>query len=173
MKTLIVNLFGGPGCGKSTFSASLFTQLKIKGIECEMALEYAKDLVWEESFKKIENQNYIFGKQQARLIRLLGKVQVVITDSPLLNSIVYYGGSNPHFEPFVMWEFNQMNNLNFYLERQYKYVENGRMQSLEEALEVDRKYKDLIDSSEISYYPISAGKDLDMAVEMIINKIFE
>ena len=55
-KTIFVNLFGGPSTGKSTLCASIFSELKIKGVDCEMALEYVKDLVWEESFEKIKNQ---------------------------------------------------------------------------------------------------------------------
>ena len=41
-KTLVINLFGGPGVGKSTLCASVFAKLKIMGIDCEMATEYAK-----------------------------------------------------------------------------------------------------------------------------------
>jgi len=142
--TLFVNLFGGPCVGKSVLCAGIFSQLKIRGIECEMALEYVKDLVWEESFEKIKNQIYIFGKQQNRLFRLNGKVDVVITDSPLLNSIVYYKGKNPHFTDTVMHEFKQLNTLNYYISRTFEYVDNGRMQSLEGAKQVDRDYKELI-----------------------------
>ena len=49
-KTLVINLFGGPGVGKSTMCASIFSKLKILGFECEMATEYVKDIVFEESF---------------------------------------------------------------------------------------------------------------------------
>ena len=41
--TLIINLIGGPGSGKSTTAAGLFYKLKQMGIDCEMALEFAKD----------------------------------------------------------------------------------------------------------------------------------
>jgi protein-disulfide isomerase len=61
-KTIFVNLFGGPGTGKSTLCAGIFSQLKIKGIDCEMALEYVKDLVWEESFEKIKTEYVDNGK---------------------------------------------------------------------------------------------------------------
>ncbi len=60
---LIVNLFGGPGAGKSTMAAGLFSELKWRGINCELATEYAKEKVWEESYAIFENQIYIFGKQ--------------------------------------------------------------------------------------------------------------
>lgn len=168
-KTIFVNLFGGPGTGKSTLCASIFSELKIKGVDCEMALEYVKDLVWEESFEKIKNQVYIFGKQQNRLFRLNGKVDVVITDSPLLNSIVYYKGNNPHFSDVVMFEFKKLNSLNYYLVRTFEYVDNGRMQSLEQAKQVDRDYKELIEYNKIEYTQLEAGiTNLDRIVNDII-----
>jgi len=60
--TLIVNLFGGPSSGKTTMAAGLFCLLKMHGIDCELVTEFAKDLVWEERFKTLKNQQYIFGK---------------------------------------------------------------------------------------------------------------
>ena len=173
MDTLVINLCGGPGTGKSTLSANLFANLKMSGVDVELAPEYVKDLVWEESFKKIENQIYIFGKQHNRLYRLKNKVKVIITDSPLLNSIVYYTGGNPHFEPLVIWEFNQMNNLTYYLERSFEYVENGRMQTLERAKKIDEVYKNLLDKYKIEYTSLRSPYDIDSIVQSIIAKINE
>jgi len=168
-KTIFVNLFGGPGTGKSTLCAGIFSQLKIKGVDCEMALEYVKDLVWEESFEKIKNQVYIFGKQQNRLFRLNGKVDVVITDSPLLNSIVYYNGHNPHFSDVVMFEFKKLNSANYYINRSFEYIENGRMQTLEAAQKVDCDYKVLLDTNTVPYTQLNAGiENLDRIVDDIM-----
>jgi nicotinamide riboside kinase len=173
MKPIVINLTGGPGTGKSTLCAQLFYLLKSQDIDVEMATEYVKDLVFEESFKKIENQIYIFGKQHNRLYRLKNKVKVIITDSPLLNSIVYYTGNNPHFEPLVIWEFNHMNNFTLYLERSFEYVENGRMQTLEGAKKVDEAYKNLLDKYKVEYTSLRSPYDIDYIVQSIIDKISE
>ena len=173
MDTLVINLCGGPGTGKSTLSANLFAKLKMSGVDVEMATEYVKDLVFEESFKKIENQIYIFGKQHNRLYRLKNKVNVIITDSPLLNSIVYYTGNNKHFEPLVIWEFKEMNNITLYLERSFDYVQNGRMQTLDKAKKIDEIYKNLLDKYQIDYTSIRSPYNVDMIVESIIDKISE
>ena len=88
-KTLVVNLFSGPGAGKSTIAAELFAKLKWEGIDCELVTEFAKELVWEQRHDTFRNQIYIFGKQHQMVFRVLGKVDVVVTDSPFILSAVY------------------------------------------------------------------------------------
>ena len=170
-KTWIINLFGGPGTGKSTLMAKLFAALKETGYEVEMSHEYVKDLVWEESYKKIENQIYIFGKQHNRSYRLLKKIRIIITDSPLLNSIVYYSGNNPHFKDMVMWEYKAMNNIGLYLERSFDYNANGRYQNLEQAKEVDRNYKKLLVENDIEHTTISIPYNIEEIIELINEKL--
>jgi adenylate kinase family enzyme len=170
--TIVINLFGGPGVGKSTLCASVFAKLKIMGIDCEMATEYAKDMVWEESYKKLENQIYIFGKQHARVHRLLGIVYVVITDSPLLNSIVYDKTNNVALKKLVISEFWKLNTLNFYIARKLDYEENGRVQTLKQAIDVDNAYLKLIKDNDIIYSEIEPG-DVDTIIEKILTKIDE
>lgn len=80
--TTFINLFGGPGTGKSTAAASLFAEMKKKGMDVELVTEVAKDFVWEERQKTLEIQPYITVKQYRNLFRLKGKVDYVITDAP-------------------------------------------------------------------------------------------
>ena len=87
---LLINLYGAPGAGKSTGAAYIFTRLKMEGVNAELVTEFAKDKVWEESKAVFDNQAYIFGKQYFRISRLQDKVDVVVTDSPIILSC-YYG----------------------------------------------------------------------------------
>ena len=80
---LIVNLFAGPGAGKSTIAAYVFARLKMAGVNCELAPEFAKDKVWEHNQTALDNQIYVFAKQYYRITRCADQVDVVITDSPV------------------------------------------------------------------------------------------
>lgn len=57
----VVNLFAEPGTGKSTAAAQIFSELKWQGFSCELVTEFAKEKVWEESYKVLDDQIYIFG----------------------------------------------------------------------------------------------------------------
>ena len=46
----VINLYGGPGCGKSTVSSGLFYKMKSEGYCVEYVSEYAKDLTYEERY---------------------------------------------------------------------------------------------------------------------------
>ena len=153
-KTLVINLFGGPGSGKSTTCAGIFERLKLKGINCEMATEYAKDKVWEESYKTLDDQIYVFGKQLHRINRLLGKVDVIITDSPLINSIVYDKENNLAFKSLILNQHNRLNNLNYYIARDEHYEEKGRMQTKNEAEELDKEIKKILFDNNIEYITV-------------------
>ena len=59
--TLIVNLYGGPGSGKSTGSAYIFSKLKMAGVDAEYVTEFAKDKVWEGNKEVFNCQFYITG----------------------------------------------------------------------------------------------------------------
>lgn len=166
-KTLVINLIGGPGCGKSTTAAGIFYELKKNGVDCEMSLEFAKDKVWENSLQTLDDQIYVFGKQFHKLWRLNGKVDVVITDSPLLLSCYYNKDESNYFDDFVVEQYNRFDNLLFFIERTEQYKENGRIQTKEESKEIDCVLKNIMDSRGITYETVKC----DNAVSEITNKI--
>ena len=67
-----------------------------------------------------------------------------------------------------------MNTLNFYIDREVDYNPNGRMQTLEQALQVDQNYLQLLDTNQIGYTSIPKGEPgVNIIVEQILNKINE
>jgi len=170
MQTLVVNLYGGPGTGKSSTMASVFSALKWEGINCEMAHEYAKEKVWEESLAILNDQTYIFAKQNHKINRLISQVKVVITDSPLLLSLIYGSYEGAEFKNFVLYTYNKYNNLNVFLRRQKPYEEKGRVQTEEKAKLLDVKIKEMLDGNHIDYWECDAEpKSVDKIVDGVMN----
>lgn len=157
--TIVINFFAGPGAGKSSMSAALFAALKFRGINCELATEYAKDKVWEESFGVFHDQVYIFGKQLHRIRRLLGKVEVIITDSPILMSLYYGKNESETFKRLVLEEHNRVNSLNVLLVRKKPYEPKGRMQTEDEAKGIDVEMRKLLEENQIPYIVVDGVED--------------
>ena len=150
---ILVNLFGAPGAGKSTGAAYIFSQLKMRGINAELVTEFAKDKVWEGSKAVFENQAYIFGKQYFRISRCADQVDVIVTDSPLLLSILYnndedLGGT---FDAVVRRVAQKYNSKNYYLKRVKDYNPAGRFQTEEESDEIATELKRLLDREGVDY----------------------
>ena len=158
-KTLVINLMAGPGAGKSTMAAALFSKLKWQGIDCELAAEYAKDLVWEKRTKTFENQVYIFGKQHNRIFRLLGQVQVVITDSPLLLTPIYDGRKRETLKKLVFEEVNRCNNLNIFVVRRKDYNPNGRVHTKSQADVIDETVKNFLEENNVPFIEVEGTPD--------------
>ena len=142
----VINLYGGPSTGKSTTAAALFAKMKRAGLKVELAREYAKDLVYDNRQNIITNdQLYIFAKQQRRMKILHEKVDYIITDSPLLLSVVYGRMYNPDFsttfENLIMEYYNKYDNIDIYITRNTKehpYQQYGRDQTEDEAITIDK-----------------------------------
>lgn len=171
---LIVNFFAGPGAGKTTLAAGTFYNLKIKGYNVEIAQEYAKDLVWEERNKTILNQIYVFGKQQHRVHRLIEKVDIVVTDSPMLLSVFYgrlYGTYPESFYKSCRDIFDTYNNLNIYIPRRTVYNSHGRYQSEEQAKQIDMTIHDWLRAENVPFEELQENYDIDSIIPMIDNRL--
>lgn len=175
---ILVNLFAGPGSGKSTTAAGAFYRLKSLGVNCELITEYAKDKVWDKHFAIFDNQLYITAKQHHRQHRLDGQVSVAITDSPLLLSVHYNqvndcrtkeDGIREHFEGLVHGLFNSFDNMNFFIERKKAYNPIGRMQNEDEAKEIDSQVLDLLHRHNVSFSNIPGDGS---AVDCICRDVF-
>lgn len=147
-RALVVNFFGGPGAGKSTTAAAVFAECKRRGLLAELVTEYAKDRVWEEAYRTLENQIYVFGKQHHRLWRVADKVDVIVTDSPLLLSLHYGSEMSPAFRALVAEEHRRLRSLNVMLRRVKPYAPVGRVQTEGQAREIDAALRGILRDSD-------------------------
>lgn len=172
-KTLVVNLFGGPGTGKSTGAAYIFSRLKLEGVDAELVTEYAKDKVWEKNSKVFDCQMYLSGKQLWKIKRCLGEVDVIVTDSPILQGCIYLDENDPLRKALIKEHF-KMSSLNIMLHRVKAYNPNGRNQTEEEAEEMDEKIRHMLftTTKEFAMFDADLG-GYDSIVMFILNYLKE
>ena len=173
---LVINIFGGPGVGKSTLAAEVFAHFKKNKLNVELVTEYAKDLVWEERNNILKDQLYILAKQNRRLERLRNKgIDVVVTDSPLLLGKIYFDLYNFNdinniskkdslLRELIIETFLSYNNMNVLLSRNkdFEYQTTGRVQkNVEEAILLDKRIRKEVKEvcSENSIVEFEAGSD--------------
>jgi nicotinamide riboside kinase len=171
--SLVVNLFGGPGVGKSTSAAHIFSELKWQQISTELVPEYVKGKVHEGSMQTLEHQIYVFGKQLHYIKRAARNVDVVVQDASLLNSLIYeQERTSDTFKRLVLEEYNRFENVNIYIERDHPYDPEGRYQSKEEALEVDAEIRNTIERIGIDYLTFKSGpENIGPIIESIQDRI--
>lgn len=163
---VVVNLWGGPGCGKSTTMAAIFAELKIRGYNVEMVSEFAKDLVYEKRDETMKDELYIFAKQNHRLFRVKDKVDIIVTDRPLPLTCVYdevYGKNDKALHELVRNTFKEYNNINIFLKfNEENYKKEGRLQEKSEALDLHERIMQEMIKNEGNYLVTKNNKIEDM-----------
>lgn len=170
--TIILNFTGAPGAGKSTGAAYVFAKLKMLGIDAELATEFAKDKVWEENPTPFKNQAYIFGKQSYRLSRVTGKVEVIVTDSPLLLSIIYNNDERltENFNEMVKDVWHSYKNKTYFVHRVKPYNPNGRHQTEAES---DALSQDILELFESNNVPITHINGCQEDYDKVVLEIYD
>lgn len=141
-----INLFGGPGAGKTTTSSFAFGAMKDDGRSVELAREFIKTWAYQKREVKPMDQITIFGRQFEEEYQYLSNgVKNVVTDSPVFLSYVYgkkyvpHLNMHPHILGLVQAYNAEHESLNIFLDRGNKaYDPMGRWQSPEEAIELDK-----------------------------------
>lgn len=173
---LVINLFGEPSAGKSTSAMDITARLKRKGINAEYVSEFAKDKVYENNSEVFKHQEYLFGKQSFKMGRVRDKVQVIVTDSPLVLSIIYNQNTilGNNFNKTVLNVFNSYNNRNYLLTRNHPYENEGRFHNEEEAQGVRKQIIDRLLEFNIDYILIeSSERNCEYIADRIAKEIRE
>lgn len=146
--TKVINMFAGPGAGKSTTAAGLFFEMKCAGHKVELVTEYAKELAYRGLLgsRLFANAFTMHDVQRERMEALRGQVDFIVTDSPLYKDIFYahhsLSGSNlTEFKADAARNFDSWTNFNVFIERSKPYAAYGRRESEESARAVCTKMK--------------------------------
>lgn len=84
MKTTVIEFWGSPGSGKSTFAADCFVEAAKRGLNCHLVTEFIKDHAVRGLPIEELDQPWITGEQTRRESGCYGKFDFVFTDSPVL-----------------------------------------------------------------------------------------
>jgi len=174
-----INLYGGPGTGKSTTAAGLFYKMKTLGYKAELISEFAKELTFSEDMTRLKDQLLILAEQHHRMFRLDGKVDWVIHDSPINMGQVYLNDETipvKEFEKFTNALFNRYDCVNIFLERNVKehgYQEYGRSQTLNEAIDKDNEIKAMLVKNNVPFIQVKMGADAVNEIYQLIRNEYE
>jgi hypothetical protein len=173
--TAVINLLAGPSAGKTTNTHALMAYMKEKRMNVECALEYAKDVVWKNpGYEKfaLDDQISLFATQNARIYPLIGQVEFVVTDCPLLLSLVYLPQSHckfhvnrqswiESFNDIVLKTYHQYSNINYYIERgDRKFVQSGRVHDEEQSRQKDTEVLDMLVKYQIPFKTVSSWNEI-------------
>lgn len=153
---LVINAYGGPGSGKSTTCLHLVSELKKLGFSAEYVSEYAKELVYDKKYElldgSLEHQIDILLEQNKRVERLVGNVDFIISDSPILLSPIYVNKPNEEFTNLVKELDSHYNSFTFFVKRNINdFQTEGRIHTLEESIEIDSDIEQFLYDNDIYY----------------------
>lgn len=175
-KTVIVNLYGAPGAGKSTGSAYIFGQLKMNNISVELVREFVKDKIYEKSEGVFNDQVYILGKQHFRQTNVKGNVDVIITDCPLIIQAYYTDKYKfpyaDELRQLVLKLYSLENNVNYFVNRDKPYNPDGRFQTEADSDSISGNLKEYLNNLNIEYKEVNGNiTDYDSVVADIIKMV--
>lgn len=166
-------MLGGSGIGKSTVAAGLYYHMKLKKANVELVREYVKTLAWQGAKIGQFDQVNIFGEQCKLEHTLYGKVDYIVTDSPVILAPVYeyFYHKDSMMEEAAIKFIKKANDsgvkhLNFLLQRNKSYDQRGRYQTEAEARTVDSMAVEFFHKHGIKYEVIS-GEEEDRVLKIM------
>ena len=115
-----------------------------------------------------EDQLYILAKQNRKLERLYGQVDLIITDCPILLS--YYYDPNPIYLDLCREIRNKANQIDIFLRRVKSYNPKGRLQTEEEARKIDGDLLSLLGHLNIQFDVFDANDDGAALIHLMLKK---
>lgn len=164
MKTIVLNMLGGSGLGKTTTAALTFGELKLLGKSAEYVQEFVKTWAWVGRKIGPTDQGVIYGNQLDRESVLYNRVEFIVTDSPLVLSAVYqkfYTGKDDMSQLITRdlqtAKERNVHHINLLLKRHKAYDPNGRYETEDQAKAVDVAVETYLKEKQMSYVVVTEG----------------
>ena len=173
-QTKVVNLYGGPGIGKTTTALALTAELKKLGYNAEYIPETAKEYIYSGQLDKLNgsqaNQYALYREHKHKIDSVMGKVDIAVTDSPLPLNAVYVKELIPEFRETIFTDYSNYNNINFMLKRNNndKFSMEGRIHDLDQSIKKDNEIRTMLWNNGI--FPTEVERDnIKEMLDRIIN----
>jgi len=142
--------------------------LKKKGLKVELAFEWIKLKLYEGTPYPFVDQVYTFGKQFKQINQLKDKVDYIVTDSPILLSLMYGKSEGKEFLSFVRHCYFKFDNVDFVLERDHAYQSYGRNQNEEESNVMQKEIIKVLRDTGVQYSLIKSSNAVNDIMKAIL-----
>ena len=172
----VVNCFAGAGAGKTTVALLTAGAMKQAGADCEYVDEWHKMSVWLNHGNVLEHPEMMLANQHQKQWALEGKVDIIISDCPLLLFAPYarkFIPNYPHdeFEELSMRINDKYENYNIWINRDPTiFKQHGRVQTLEQSIEMDQKIRAFVESKATIDYVVDNTRE---SVELLVTTLLK
>lgn len=153
-RTLIVNVYGGPGSGQSGVCQRICEELIEAGYNAGFLAGYENDINPESCMEFVRSEREmldVIKNQMEKMDVAADKADILVVDSPLLQAAAYTDKISDPFRNGLKEIYGQYRNMEIYLRRD------------KEALPIDRKIQMLLHESGIQ----CAGYNADNAIKAV------
>ena len=152
--------------------------MNMAGFSVELNNEFAKECVWEDNVPMLKDQLFMLAHQHRKILRLVGKVDYVITDSPVMLSGIYrelYDGPlySDLIDKLARECYDKYENINFMLDRPKKiFNQKGRAQTEEGSIDIDSAILEMFKNEKVPFFWLKGLEEdaVDIAYKYVAKK---
>jgi len=171
-----INLFGGPGSGKSVLACYIRAELAFKGYNIELISEAIKEWTFIPRIPKGCDGFYLLANQiQQEDIRLRAGVDIIVSDSPVFLQYFYAQHHNVPLQNAALVAALGYEELYasicIMLQRKDRFYNSlGRYETLEQAKAIDENMKEMLEYHGINYVEFPCAQE-DKIVDYLITQL--
>ena len=166
----IINLYSRPGGGKSSIASGLTYELKKRHLTVNNPYEFAKELSWENNLTAINDQLFVLANQHHGIVKSYNKVDYIVTDSPILLSLIYknkYTDNkypsylyDEYFDKLILNIHRSYDSINIFLDSDRTSHNNlERFHDIIESKKIDKEILNMLKVNDVDFKTIKLNDD--------------